>query len=383
MDWREFLCVSVEITDFCNGGCIFCDHHYGNFIHGRRALFMKYSLVQKLFGELDSLEVLPSVISLSWLGESLLHPQINEILESINKLENLDNFHLNTNGMNLDREKIDIILANEKIRRIRISIDAATKNTYCKIKSVDRFDFDLLIENIRYLMEKRGSKSYPQLVFSFVICEENEQEAEDFMKFWINEINKYDRHYMVTHDFYIPEETSRCDVVDYYMLLAPDQSAATELYRKVIERIGVYKYKDRMDEKVNQSSIVQDRFMKEVSEDLTRRPCASLWRMANVHSSGLLTVCCHDLYLDEVVGDINDNTFGELWYGEKIETIRKEHLRGIFKGLCKKCGNIEYFSVSDSVLTQYIDACSDEGLKKEYFDRMGIESEKDYDQGHN
>lgn len=383
MDWREFLCVSVEVTDFCNGGCIFCDHHRGNFIHGRRASFMKSELFKKIVQELDASAVKPSVISLSWLGESLLHPQICEFLDYINGLRRLDNFHINTNGMFLDREKIDLILDNERIRRIRVSLDACSPETYCRIKSVERFDYNLLIENLRYLMAKRGDRRWPQMVFSFVVCPENELEAEDFMRFWADEISRYDRHYMVTHDFFIPVETTGCDVIDFYMLLAPDQGAATALYRRVIERAGIYRYDRPDDTRINQSSIVQHRFSRESESAVSRRPCASLWRMANIHSSGLLTVCCHDLNLEQVIGDLNVHSFSDLWYGDPVETLRSEHLRGNFKGLCARCGNIEYFSVSDEILDQYLESRADMKLKKAYFKRMGIHGPEDFDRGHN
>jgi len=385
MIWDN-LVIAIELTDFCNAGCIFCDHVWGNNIHKTKARFMEKKLIFKIIDDITPAGYSPSCLSLNWLGESLMHPDIFEILEYI-KNSSLKNVHINTNGMALTPDLIDKLLATPAIKRIRISLDAITSKTYQLIKSRSNVSLKTILNNIVYFMKVRKSKNLnlPQLVFSFVICNENKSEAGKFYKFFQNLCKEFNRKSIVTYDFFIPEENSNKDVIDFYMLLAPEQTKATKLYYETLYKIGIIE-KKQFDGKLNQCFMINKRFEEKAEIDTSkRRPCSAIFRMANIHSSGKFTLCCHDQYLRHIMGDLNTQSFFEIWEGRKFNDLRLSQIRGDFTKyeLCSMCGNMEYFSVSDYKIFNFIKKFGSKQDELIYRRRMGIKTEADYEKGHN
>ena len=77
--------------------------------------------------------------------------------------------------------------------------------------------------------------------------------------------------------------------------------------------------------------------------EATSRPishfCYRPFEMATFTADGTMSACSNDFYLENNIGNIHNNTFIELFTGEKINALRKELLnynRSNFEA-CKKC----------------------------------------------
>lgn len=59
-----------------------------------------------------------------------------------------------------------------------------------------------------------------------------------------------------------------------------------------------------------------------------------------VHVNGDVTTCCLDEHLENRLGNLTEQSLGELWYGEKIEAWRLAQVEGRFEDsgpYCTRC----------------------------------------------
>jgi radical SAM protein with 4Fe4S-binding SPASM domain len=71
-----------------------------------------------------------------------------------------------------------------------------------------------------------------------------------------------------------------------------------------------------------------------------RPPCAGLWNTPMVHTDGRLTTCCLDEHMENVLGNLGENSIGELWWGSTIHRWRVAQIEGRFEDsgpYCSRC----------------------------------------------
>ena len=68
--------------------------------------------------------------------------------------------------------------------------------------------------------------------------------------------------------------------------------------------------------------------------------CPVLWQRLAVGSDGQVMLCNNDEYNEQVVGNANEQTLYDIWHGEKLQEVRRLHVRhlGVEKLIpCRKC----------------------------------------------
>jgi radical SAM protein with 4Fe4S-binding SPASM domain len=130
-------------------------------------------------------------------GEPFLHPRIFEWLDYMESAR--ANFCLFTNASLLTKEKIDRLVKYTKLKYVVCSINAATKETHEKITGLK--NFDEIVENVKYLMEKAPFR----VIANLVLIDANKNEARQFSRMWRghNHMNSFTNWAGYWHD---PEE---------------------------------------------------------------------------------------------------------------------------------------------------------------------------------
>ncbi len=128
--------IYIEITNICNLNCSFCPKN------SREKQYMEVNNFKEI---LNKIKDETKHIYLHVMGEPLLHPNFDEILEAISKTDLEVN--LTTNGLLLNKQ-IDLINNTNNIRKIAVSIQALEES------NVLNFDEKLLtilnsLENLR------------------------------------------------------------------------------------------------------------------------------------------------------------------------------------------------------------------------------------------
>ena len=130
--------VYLEITNSCNLNCPFCTNEKGN----------RFLDINDIKNYLDQIKPYCDYVYLHILGEPLLHPNFNEILDYLD--EKQFNLQLVTNGTLLNRYKD--ILIHKCLRKLSISVHSINHQNV----NNDYFEtIDYLIENNKTNLELR------------------------------------------------------------------------------------------------------------------------------------------------------------------------------------------------------------------------------------
>ncbi len=172
--------VILEVIAGCNLNCIMCPQGDMDREKGE----MKFSTFKKIVDQISE-EDKNTNVWLAIMGEPLLLGDKFVDMIAYAKNKGLTNIHLNTNGCLLTPDISDRIIENG-IEEVIIGIDAYTKETYEKIRL--QGDFDELIDNIDYIINKKNEleKDKPRIIIQFIVMDENENELEDFKKYWLD-----------------------------------------------------------------------------------------------------------------------------------------------------------------------------------------------------
>ena len=347
MNWNKMV-MFMEITDYCNANCIMCGaHREKKYPHNRPKTLMPFDDFKKIIENIVSSPIRPSAIVYSWLGESLLHPEFPEFLKFSHE-SGFTNQQFNTNGLALTPEVVDKLVEIESLKRIHLSLDSAVANDWQKIKGVS--GFEKVIDNIKYLLKVREQTgSDINLIFAYIVQSKNFKNGGKFIELISSMLNDVDCEFKIAWD--VVHEHDR-DIILFSRLLTASQGDANKLHKRFLVENGLIENNvdlESSDTIIETDQItVENRFSDQYSADTLqkRSPCASLWFMPNVDSTGKLTICCHDINLQHSIGNLKETSFEKLWFGETMEKYRNQHINGDFNNikLCSKCGGIEHFT---------------------------------------
>jgi len=247
-------------------------------------------------------------IGVTGIGQSFLNPDFMPIIKLCKKrgiyVEIFDNF------MYLDYEK-----AKQMVKwgmdKIYVSLDAATKETYVKIRK--NSDWEATIKNIKDFdrAKKESNAYYPELWFHFIVSKSNIHE----LKKYIEMIDKLDVDVKQV-------QFTRClhkfkEIKDQFVEI-PDK-----LKNEIVE------YAKDFGIKVSWN----------VNSTENKKPLnvCSLWTMPFIFVDGTVIPCCslneqndRSWQRKTSLGNIFEKPFREIWYGKKYKNM----LKGIKEGKC-------------------------------------------------
>lgn len=139
-------------TNRCNQDCDICAYRRDGHQSNQRFDPRDQLPGEKLMEIINDLAALGcKAVQFTGGGEPLLHQDITRAFKRARKLGM--SIALVTNGTRLGPEAIEAL---EGAAWVRVSLDAATPETYAKAKNSPAKNFDLVVENIRRLVEFKG-----------------------------------------------------------------------------------------------------------------------------------------------------------------------------------------------------------------------------------
>lgn len=271
------LTIAIELINRCNLKCIMCYTKH----HTEEKATLSLEDVERIMEECKKNETPSIIIGLG--SEMMLYKDIKEVLDIVHKNEITDVF-FGSNGVLLNEPVIKSIIEN-KVSRVEISLDAATPETYKKIRS---FDFLPKIEaNIHQLIEykKKYNSQLPVIRLCFVLQDLNKHETQMFIDKWKDKV----------------------DYIDFQRCI--DMS--------------------NMDE--------PNPIMENKEEILKNSFCSQPFYSLNVWSNGNVSPCCTFYGKQLILGNIHQTSLKEIWHGEKINRIRQQLITKKFNPICTKC----------------------------------------------
>ncbi len=200
--------IQIELADFCNLNCIMCDmsiegrKRHGHLnpeqdIHSQKKQFLSFNTFKKIIDSINNSGIKVGILSLFWLGEPMINPYIDEMLSYLNThSKNIDGWMIHTNGNVLRDSTVKIMCQSKKENILHFSIDAATEETYNKVRRGG--NFKILIKNIRKVLDMKPNL---RLILQFIVMQENYKEAGAFIEFWKKEFEKRNMEYAVACNY--------------------------------------------------------------------------------------------------------------------------------------------------------------------------------------
>lgn len=275
----------IEVTNACNLRCLMCYNRKMK----RKKGYMKLQTYKKVLDQAKEINI--EMIGLYTTGESFLHPKIFDFIKMA-KNKGFKYVYITTNGILLDKEKIEKIFASG-LDSIKFSIDAASKKSYEQLKP--GASFDCLYKNIKLLREMRDrKKSKLKIYASFVLTNKNYRELKNFRSFWKNIIDEV-----------------------------------------LISVVG------------NQSNLQKKEFNNLIPKNIKKkmiakkRYCNLLWNRIVVTYDGKLTICPEDFEAELIYGDIHKQTLKKAWNNQRMKQFRKMFKTENFKlsPRCNRCNS--------------------------------------------
>lgn len=265
------LYVLTELNSFCNLRCKMCKHAQDGAEIERKS--MPVELFRRIVGELKEYEV--PAINIGYGTECSLHPNFDAIISEVKESGCIDKFFL-TNGTTLTEKVVNQIF-DAGFERVEISVDAATNETYKKIRK--NGDYEKLEKSIWNLIneKKRRNSKLPMVRLSFCVQDDNKDEIDLFYEKW--------------KDF--------VDIIEYQKM------------ETVIEK--------------NPPKV-------------SLRKCADPFNRVCIDYKGDIYPCCSILYQKEYcIGNLNEVSIFEAFNGERMKRLRESFKNGHLLPHCNRC----------------------------------------------
>ena len=280
--------ISVELSAICNLSCPECMTGAGLTV--RRNRFIDYGLAEKIAGELSG-----RLLS-AWLyfqGEPMLHPRFFEITELFRGMNPV----ISTNGHFLDNESCRL-LAGSALKKVIVSYDGVTPAAYSVYRAGG--DHSKVREGIMLLAETvKRRKSSLKIELQFLLGRHNEAEATDAARFAKS----------VGASFRIKS----IQVLD--SARAAEWMPADQRKSRYEKGSGYY-----------------------IPAGTRQRGCFRMWRGAVVTTDGDVVPCCFDKNGNHVMGNLNDNSFSEIWRGQEYIKFRSNVINSrSLEDICNGC----------------------------------------------
>lgn len=280
--------VGTELTNNCNLHCPFCSS--GSGLMERERGFMDIKLFKKVMKELS-----PYLynVNLYFQGEPMLHPLFFSFLECSLGLQTV----VSTNGHFLSEDSSEKIVRSG-LNKLIISLDGTDQETYSKYR-INGSVISVIdgLKNVTQAKKKHGSPLKIEIQFL---------------------VNRFNEHQVakvrtLARDLHTSLSLKSMQIID---------KADMDSWLPSDRRFRRYK--------INGGQYV-------IKNSLRYR-CARLWFNPVITWNGKVVPCCFDKNAEHVMGDLNFDSFREIWEGPKYKLFRKSIMTGRYMiEMCRNC----------------------------------------------
>jgi radical SAM protein with 4Fe4S-binding SPASM domain len=283
---RPIGLINIDVSSRCNLKCVMCplwSEQRTQSIHGG---FMDFALFETLLGKV--MRGAPKAsISLTPRGELFCHPRAMDICRAVRKTQYPLSFI--TNATLLTDEIIRELFTLET-REIRVSVDAATPETYTAVRGSDKLHRVFhAIQTLSRMNAERPPETRINVILNFVLQDLNAHEAEPFLQFWAPFVN----------------------------------------------RVAFLKWQTDVNSPLDSKAINKG------FPAPARYPCISPWLHTYVDFEGNVYPCCADGFVTMDMGNLKEQPLKDIWLGEPYMELRRALLKGDFSQhpTCARCTN--------------------------------------------
>ena len=280
------ISVILELVNRCDLECTMCFQGYRN---DAKKSTLQIEDLNKLFKEFEKKKLGALLFSTS---EPLLYKNFFKVLDLAKEAKIMDLF-LFTNGTLLNKKNSELIL-NSALSRLFVSIDAATEETYDKVripvnkKKLNTNRLEKIEENVKNFIKLRAEHGLkmPLTRVSFVAMKKNVHEVDKFIEKWIDIVDTVE----------IQKENS----IEFY----------DQLFKKKFDNKKLL---------------------------LTEYNCNEPWGQVAIHADGVVGPCCNTVGRNLPIGNVFEKSLEEIWKDKRMQEIREGFLNNKPNKICQLC----------------------------------------------
>jgi radical SAM protein with 4Fe4S-binding SPASM domain len=280
--------LGVELTNNCNLNCPQCASGSGQM--KRKRGYMDIELYKKVIRELA-----PYLynVNLYFQGEPMLHPQFFSFIGNSQNLHTV----ISTNGHYLSEENCEK-LARSQLKKIIVSVDGTDQETYSAYRKNGSLE---IVESGLKNLKQAGEKHHSPL--------------KTEIQFLVNALNEHQIPVIkkLAKSFNATLSLKSMQIID---------SNDMSFWLPSLKRFRRY---NKSDEGYEIRNPMPDR-------------CARLWFNPVITWDGNVLPCCFDKDAEYIMGNLNTDSFREIWNGPKFRIFRKSILTGRHMiDICRNC----------------------------------------------
>lgn len=319
----------LETTNTCSLACVHCSVSEAGHPHHARTGFLPLPTADAVFADLRAVGARFDTLVLFWLGEPLVHPAFGPIYQAALRTASAGVFkkvELHTNATHLTAEKVRVALNLAPVPQVwHLSLDAATRETYRRVKGADRFG--AVEANVLGFLDAKAARGarWPRPVFQFIVSENNAREVATFRARWEAACRARGLPVRSAAQHVPPGEDA---VVFFRQLDCPtpeEQARQNTVFRRVMAAEGLpLPREDRSPTALGAENA---------------GVCAAFWKSPVIGWDGTVTTCTRDNRFQNALGNVADTPFSTLWWGPEMAERRRRVARVDYAGLsvCASC----------------------------------------------
>ena len=300
------ISLMIDPSNLCNFRCTFCPTGEKSLLgqYNRPKGIMTFELFSKILNQVcdyqkNTVSKIKSLL-LYKDGEPLLNKKLPEMIALAKELNVAENILVTSNGSYLT-EELSKRLLESGLDSLRISVQSLSPEGFEKITRT-KLNYEKIKSNIKKFYEiKKEMKKNTQVIISYVDAENHDEEVK---KKFIEEFSKFSD-------------------------------------RVIIHPVMGWTRSDEFDWRNGSKRILK----KEI------KACPDPFSRLTVNFDGTVSVCCVDWSHGTLVGDLNKETFSNVWNGERLKEFRILHLKGEREkiGPCKNCDYLKGKKPEDNI----------------------------------
>ncbi|MGE0406766.1 MAG: radical SAM/SPASM domain-containing protein [Candidatus Korobacteraceae bacterium] len=304
--------LQIETTDICNLKCRMCTREV---IEGMNTKTIELDQFKKTIEEVS-----PYYVTLNGLGEPLLDKTIFEKLAFLHDQGIMT--AMPTNGSYIRGEKLEH-LARNLPDTLTFSIDGATRESFEYVRV--RGDFNQIIANYHALLERWSEGNARPNTRIQVLCALQKANLGDFRQMYVLKKSMPE-----VHSFNL------APVFDYdteggtFRQLIPTREDVLKVHSEIDQAIRGTQDLDEQQFYSKWRSVSSVWLKERQSQEGTLHESACLvpWYSTYIDAKGQVYPCCYLLNSPHVMGNINEESFSQIWHGERYKKFRNSLVTG-------------------------------------------------------
>ncbi len=327
----RFLRLLIDLTDRCNLKCVMCHFSLPGHVQGRDEIPLE--ALRRIAPGL-----LPYVgqLGLSCATEPWMFPDFPNVLRLAHE-HGIPHVYYVTNATLLTEEAIEVTLRCG-VTQVAISLDGATQGTFEAIRR--NASFERVLENVRRLRDRKRElgTDVPRLQFNITLLRSNVEELEDWVRL-VAELGAAEidvRHVVPFEGLATCEQTLDAHKELTNRALGRARALAAELGLDVVGCPEDFELTPPPAPEARAPAPESGADAAPPPESHLREACRAPWEMALVHPDGGV-VPCTNWFSHELMGNVLEQPFAEIWNGPRYRRLREELLSNQLGKNCRVC----------------------------------------------